>query len=502
MSSYLLYDAQDQVRHSGTAADGATVVEFWRWAFGNLCDDTLKGLYVEWLVGRLLGLDLPLGGRNGGTNSDLILDDGIRIEIKSTAYWQSWKLYNETGRALPPEEIEQRHFERLEKPLKFRLRRTRDAVDRSGTEARLWSDLYVFAAHYEKDPRAMDLLDMRQWRFYCLRRDEVERLPATLTEDRLAVVSPALTARGLADRADELINELRGGPSRDRREPVQADSCAPEPKGGVAPLSEAFAYARDRHETQRRKGTSIPYISHLMQVAGLVMEAGGDREQTIAALLHDAVEDAPAGEADLVREEIGKGFGERVLAIVEGCTDADEQPKPKWRERKERYLAHLPEASPDVLLVSAADKLHNARAILTDLKEHGAAVWDRFRGGRDGSLWYYRALVNAYRRAGANARLVGELDIVVSEIERMATGGSPWRDDGHVWRTEGLSDDKRAEAEKENLASLRRKVTYCLNRPEERVQFQRVEGWSTGRILGYMEGLGLGRARIERDLPA
>jgi (p)ppGpp synthase/HD superfamily hydrolase len=187
-------------------------------------------------------------------------------------------------------------------------------------------------------------------------------------------------------------------------------------------LAEAFAYALDRHRAQQRKGTRIPYISHLMQVAGLVMEYGGDEEQTIAALLHDAIEDAPAGEAETVREQIRIRFGQRVSDIVEGCSDADTQPKPEWRPRKELYLAHLDKATDDVLLVSAADKLHNARAILTDLKEVGSALWDRFTGERSGTLWYYRSLVQAYRAAAANRRLVEDLDDVVSEIERRASG--------------------------------------------------------------------------------
>jgi (p)ppGpp synthase/HD superfamily hydrolase len=125
-----------------------------------------------------------------------------------------------------------------------------------------------------------------------------------------------------------------------------------------------------------------------MQVAGLVMEYGGDEEQTIAALLHDAIEDAPAGDAGTVRKQILTRFGQRVLDIVEGCSDADTQPKPEGRPRKERYLAHLDKATDDVLLVSAAEKLHHARAILTDLKEVGPALWDRFTGGRSGTLWY------------------------------------------------------------------------------------------------------------------
>lgn len=186
-------------------------------------------------------------------------------------------------------------------------------------------------------------------------------------------------------------------------------------------LPEAFDYAVERHRTQRRKGTEIPYISHLMQVSGLVLEAGGDEQQAIAGLLHDAIEDAPPGEADQVRAEIRKRFGNRVLSIVEGCTDADEQPKPAWKQRKMEYLEHLPGAQDDVLLVSAADKLHNARSILTDLQEHGEALWDRFRGGREGSLWYYRSLVEAYREAGANERLLEEFESAVNDIEELAS---------------------------------------------------------------------------------
>ena len=188
-------------------------------------------------------------------------------------------------------------------------------------------------------------------------------------------------------------------------------------------LANAFAYALQRHAQQLRKGTAIPYISHLMQVTGLVLEAGGHQGQAIAALLHDAIEDAAPGEADDVRREIRARFGDRVLDIVEGCTDADVQPKPAWRARKERYLSHIHQAHPDVLLVSAADKLHNARSILTDLRIHGAELWARFNGGRDGSLWYYRSLVQAYRSAameeGPARRLVDELDLVVQEIERL-----------------------------------------------------------------------------------
>ena len=207
--------------------------------------------------------------------------------------------------------------------------------------------------------------------------------------------------------------ELCGSPQHSQRFPMDPISTR---------FADAFAYALARHRKQLRKGTEIPYVSHLMQVSGLVLEAGGDEEQAIAGLLHDAIEDAPLGEADHVREEILGRFGSRVLAIVEGCTDADEQPKPPWRPRKENYLRHLAAASDDVMLVSVADKLHNARSILTDLREHGVELWGRFRGGRDGSLWYYRALVDVYRVAGANHRLLAEFESTVDEIERVAAG--------------------------------------------------------------------------------
>ena len=181
-------------------------------------------------------------------------------------------------------------------------------------------------------------------------------------------------------------------------------------------FEEALLYAIRLHARQRRKGTSIPYAAHLLAVSAIVLEDGGDEDQAIAALLHDAVEDQGGRP---VLEQIRSRFGDRVAAIVEGCTDAEVIPKPPWRERKERYVAHVRQASPDVRRVSAADKLHNARAILTDLRRHGGTLWSRFSGGREGVLWYYRALVSAYQAAGSGP-LAEELDRVVGEIERLA----------------------------------------------------------------------------------
>jgi (p)ppGpp synthase/HD superfamily hydrolase len=189
------------------------------------------------------------------------------------------------------------------------------------------------------------------------------------------------------------------------------------------PLSEEFdaalLYASDMHRDQIRKGSGAPYLLHLLQVAGLALEHGADEQVAIAALLHDVVEDCGKETIDVIQEE----FGERVLAIVLGCSDTTDKVAEtrSWRERKETYLAHLREAaSADVLLVSCCDKLHNSRSILSDLKEQGESIWDIFKGGRDGTLWYYRALVDAYRQVDAPPRLVRELDEVVSEIERLA----------------------------------------------------------------------------------
>lgn len=184
-------------------------------------------------------------------------------------------------------------------------------------------------------------------------------------------------------------------------------------------FADALSFALERHRNQARKGTAVPYVAHLLQVCGIVLEAGGDEDQAVAALLHDAIEDAPPGEAGWGREQIQARFGARVLQLVEACTDADVQPKPPWRARKEAYLAHLPQAPTDALLISAADKLHNAAAILRDFRTHGDRLWDRFRGGREGTLWYYRALVDAYRAAGG-VPLLDDLDRVVSEIEALA----------------------------------------------------------------------------------
>ena len=179
-------------------------------------------------------------------------------------------------------------------------------------------------------------------------------------------------------------------------------------------FDEAFLYAHEAHRDQRRKKTDRPYISHLMGVASLVLQYGGDEEQAIAALLHDVVEDC-GGAPRLA--EIREKFGERVARIVDGCTDSDETPKPPWQERKERYIERVRSEQEDVLLVSAADKLYNMREVLMDLREFGPSVWERFKGRRDGSLWYYHGLIEAVRGRAPRA-LVSELDRTVAELEQ------------------------------------------------------------------------------------
>jgi len=159
-------------------------------------------------------------------------------------------------------------------------------------------------------------------------------------------------------------------------------------------FDDALIYASRLHRDQVRKGSGIPYVSHLLGVAAIALESGADEDQAIAALLHDAVEDQ-GGASQLAA--IRARFGDRVAEIVDHCTDADSDPKPPWRARKEAYIASLAKKPAASLLVSLADKTHNAGAILADLAEHGERVWDRFTGGKEGSLWYYDALARQFR---------------------------------------------------------------------------------------------------------
>jgi (p)ppGpp synthase/HD superfamily hydrolase len=182
-------------------------------------------------------------------------------------------------------------------------------------------------------------------------------------------------------------------------------------------LNRALVYAADVHRDQTRKGTGIPYITHLLAVAAIVGENGGTEDEVVAALLHDAPEDA-GGEARL--EDVRQRFGDGVAGIVAGCSDTFEDPKPPWRERKQAYIAHLAEAPPSVRLVSAADKLHNARSVLQDYRTIGDDLWTRFNGGKEGTLWYYRAITTALQQRD-DRPVVDELDRVVTEMEHLAT---------------------------------------------------------------------------------
>ena len=180
----------------------------------------------------------------------------------------------------------------------------------------------------------------------------------------------------------------------------------------------AFAFAAEKHAKQTRKASTIPYIAHLMGVASLVLEAGGDEDLAIAALLHDVVEDC--GGAPMLKE-VRRRFGSRVAKVVDGCTDANTNPKPPWRERKEKYILHLRLADADTRLVSAADKLNTVRSILSDYRAIGESVWSRFAGGRQGTLWYYRTLVDVFLQHPRN-RITWELELAVRELDSLAGG--------------------------------------------------------------------------------
>jgi GTP pyrophosphokinase len=183
---------------------------------------------------------------------------------------------------------------------------------------------------------------------------------------------------------------------------------------------DALVYAAELHAEQTRKASQVPYIAHLLGVTSIALEHGADEDEAIAALLHDAVEDQGG---QRTADEIRRRFGDRVVEIVLGCTDADTIPKPPWRERKERYIAHIEHASPSVWLVATSDKVYNARSILADFCRLGDGVWARFNGGKDGTLWYYRTLADKLRDK-APPPLAEELERVVSALECETATGS------------------------------------------------------------------------------
>ena len=184
----------------------------------------------------------------------------------------------------------------------------------------------------------------------------------------------------------------------------------------------AMAYAHQVHKNQRRKGTGIPYIAHILGVTAIAIEYGATEDEAIAALLHDAAEDG-GGEQTLAY--IRAQFGDAVADIVLGCSDSlveDPEDKLPWLERKENYLAHLETASQSVCLVSAADKLHNVRSMIRDYRQHGDEIWERFQGQRDGSLWYYETVADTLIRR-YRTQLTRDLQDAVDELLRIARSG-------------------------------------------------------------------------------
>ncbi len=184
-------------------------------------------------------------------------------------------------------------------------------------------------------------------------------------------------------------------------------------------FQEALGYAAALHNTQTRKASEVPYVGHLLSVAGLVIEADGTEIEAIAGLLHDAAEDQ-GGDATLA--EIEELFGQEVAAIVAECSDTVVTPKPPWRQRKENYIRHLDKASDSTIRVSMADKLDNARAILRDLRREGPSVWQRFNtDDPQDHLWYYQSLLKVYRQR-SESWLVDELARVIHTLEGEIAG--------------------------------------------------------------------------------
>lgn len=186
----------------------------------------------------------------------------------------------------------------------------------------------------------------------------------------------------------------------------------------TARFNRAMQFALTAHSGQLRKGTRIPYTAHLLTVAGIVLDYGGDNNAAMAALLHDCIEDCGVS-----ARRIRKLFGRKVADIVVACSDSlekDPSRKLPWKIRKETYLAHLKTASRPELLVSAADKLHNSQSILRDFRRHGNEVWKRFHASKSETFWYYDSLVKIFRVRGCHLMLVDELARTVAELRRLA----------------------------------------------------------------------------------
>lgn len=181
-----------------------------------------------------------------------------------------------------------------------------------------------------------------------------------------------------------------------------------------ARFDDAVAWTLEAFRPILRKGSGAPYITHLFAVTALVGEHGGDEEQLMAAMLHDAIEDIEG----VTEQVLAQRFGDRVARLVVALSDCEGHPKPPWRERKEAYLAHLAHQPPEVKLISCADKLHNARSILIDHRTMGPRIFERFRGKKEGTLWYYRSIPPALRQ-GWQAPILDELERVVAQLEAL-----------------------------------------------------------------------------------
>ncbi len=194
------------------------------------------------------------------------------------------------------------------------------------------------------------------------------------------------------------------------------------------PLSErfeqAFDFAFELHQKQgrqSRKGKDTPYIAHLLAVCSIVLEYGGDEEEAIAALLHDAVEDQGGRPTlDAIREK----FGDRVAGIVLECSDSEGDPKPPWKMRKQAYIGHIPHMTKGARIVSLADKIHNARSVLNDFRRDGESTWARFKGKRDGTLWYYAELARQFMEVSPDP-MAQEFKRIVDSLEREAAAPAP-----------------------------------------------------------------------------
>ena len=180
----------------------------------------------------------------------------------------------------------------------------------------------------------------------------------------------------------------------------------------TARFESAMVMAAQLHAGQTRKDNKVPYLSHLMAVASLVLDYGGDEDQAIAALLHDTVEDQ-GGPPTL--DPIRGRFGDQVAGLVAGCTESLDTPKPSSLERKRIYLRSIPGKSAKTRFVSCADKLHNARSTVKDFRDVGDAIWARFNVGREDTLWYYTSLADAFHDADPSP-ITDELKRVVHEL--------------------------------------------------------------------------------------